>query len=164
LKRKLAAIDQMWTQIEQVVGRLIDPIESVCIYQDGLPVCGQEERLVRDLAKSGSRNHGLLQRLIEKGAILMGTESPELLLEEYGLVKAMLASGDTKKIAEVEKDQETLSLSLLNRRDQFIADRINNTLGVGDTGVLFLGMLHSLAKRLAEDIRVIYPINRPHSP
>jgi hypothetical protein len=48
-----------------------------------------------------------------------------------------------------------LSEELLKKRDRFIARRINSTLRPGETGILFLGMLHSLAALLDEDIRVI---------
>jgi hypothetical protein len=52
-----------------------------------------------------------------------------------------------------------MSDSLLKRRDQFIADRINDTLCPGETGILFLGMLHSLRHLLDEQIKVVYPVN-----
>lgn len=57
-------------------------------------MCGEEEKIGKDLANSGSRNHKLLVRLIEKGATLMGTEAPELLVEEYESYKRLLASGN----------------------------------------------------------------------
>ena len=44
--------------------------------------------------------------------------------------------------------------SLLDRRDQFIADQIARTLEPGESGVIFLGMLHDLADRLPGDIAV----------
>jgi hypothetical protein len=55
------------------------------IHLEGLPVCGHESEIVADLARAGSRNHRLLLRLREFGAIIMGTESAELLVEEYQL-------------------------------------------------------------------------------
>jgi hypothetical protein len=54
-----------------------------------------------------------------------------------------------------------LSEALLQRRDQFIAQRINDTLKDGETGILFLGMLHSLERDLQPDVKVIYPLQRP---
>jgi len=47
---------------------------------------------------------------------------------------------------------------LLDRRNRFIAYRINTTLCTGETGILFLGMLHSLENLLNKDINVIYPV------
>lgn len=144
-KRKVATVDRMWTQIERFIENLRIPYTSVRLYQDGLPVCGIETDIIRDLANSGSRNHRLLLRLLEKGATVMGTESPELLLEEYDLTKKLLTGGNPKSLSE----------DLLKKRNQFIARRINSTLRPGETGILFLGMLHSLATLLDEDIRVI---------
>jgi len=50
---------------------------------------------------------------------------------------------------------------LLKRRDQYIARRINDTLLAGETGLIFLGMLHSVRSWLDKDIRIVYPIHQP---
>jgi hypothetical protein len=158
-RRKINMIEKIWTKIDHVIDSFSLPYETVRLYQDGLPVCGREAEIVKELAKAGSRNHQLLLRLMEKGATIMGTESLELLMEEYELVKQTLAGGERTQKARIEAQQKALSNSLLKRRDQFIAHRINSTLLNGETGILFLGMLHSLEDLLSKDIRVIYPIN-----
>jgi Na+/phosphate symporter len=160
-ERKLKVIDKMWTQIEQVIDSLALQYEKVRLYQDGLPVCGREIEIVTELAKAGSRNHQILLRLLEKGATIMGTESSELLVEEYELVKQILATGDTSSIVKMTNNQKALSESLLRRRDQYIADRINKTLRAGETGIIFLGLLHALGRWLDKDIQVIYPVGTP---
>ena len=48
----------------------------VLLYQDGLPVCGEEKRIAQDLARTGSANHRLLLELMARGARLIGTEAP----------------------------------------------------------------------------------------
>jgi hypothetical protein len=50
---------------------------------------------------------------------------------------------------------------LLKRRDEYIAGRINETLRAGETGLIFLGMFHSLSSWLDKDIRVVYLIHQP---
>ena len=90
------------------------------------------------------------------------TESPDLLVQEYKLIKEVLAAADAEAAASLQTRQKSLSQSLLKRRDEAIAERINDTLGPGETGFLFLGMLHSVAGLLAEDIRVTYPISPPN--
>lgn len=160
-KRKVNLIDRMWTEIEKVIEGLALSYEKVRLYQDGLPVCGREAEIVTELAKAGSPNHRLLLRLKERGATIMGTESSELLVEEYELVKQSLAGGGAPKAGGIEARKKALGDSLLKRRDRYIADRINGTLRDGETGVLFLGMLHSLGNWLDKDIRVIYPVTRP---
>ena len=112
-----------------------------------------------DLAQTGSRNHQLLERLMAQGAVLMGTESADLLVQEYQLAQQSLAGQGPGPPAAAAR--LTLSESLLQRRDQFIAQRINDTLQPGETGLLFLGMLHAVERYLPRDIEVIYPLFRP---
>ncbi|MBI2924561.1 MAG: hypothetical protein HYY24_02520 [Verrucomicrobia bacterium] len=160
-ERNLNLIDEIWTRIEEAIDSWSLPYPQVRLYQDGLPVCGREEEIVTELAKAGSRNHQLLERLKERGATLMGTESAELLVQEYKLIKQVLAASDAKEAARLEVRHKSLSLALLKKRDQAIAERINHTLGPGETGLLFLGMLHSLGSWLAKDIRVSHPVFPP---
>ena len=91
----------------------------------------------------------------------MGTESADLLLEEYQLVQQVLSAQGLGEVERVQARQESLSHSLLARRDRYISERINETLREGETGILFLGMLHSLEEKIAKDIQVHYPILRP---
>ena len=58
----------------------------------------------------------------------MGTESAELLIEEYHLIKKILESGDVKEAIEIEARQKAASDLLLKKRDAFIAERIATTL------------------------------------
>ena len=161
LKRKLDLINNVWAEIEKVIDRLELPYETVRLYQDGLPVCGREIEIVTELAKSGSLNHQLLIRLMERGAKLMGTESSEFLLEEYGLIKEMVSAGAVFEKGPTRARRKAVADAVLGKRDQYVADCINKTLQSGETGILFLGALHSLKNRLDTDIRVIYPVNRP---
>jgi hypothetical protein len=85
----------------------------------------------------------------------MGTESPELLVEEYQLAAAAFASGATVR---TRIRQKQLRDSLIEKRDRYIAARINATLGAGETGILFMGMLHEVARYLDSDIDVICPL------
>ena len=158
LARNAAMVEKMWQEIEGVASRLPVVPGTVRIYQDGLPICQHEQEIVSELAGSGSRNHKLLLQLQSRGARVMGTESPELLVEEYQLAKASLASGVT---AEDDSRQRQLHDTVLEKRDRFIADRINVTLSDGETGILFIGMLHSLSRFLDSDIRVTYPLGLP---
>ena len=57
--------------------------------------------------------------------------------------------------------QQQMRDTLLEKRDHFVADRINRTLGAGECGILFMGMLHEAAKYLDSDIDVVYPQGLP---
>ena len=159
LARKTAAIDQIWTDIEAAIDALALSFDRVRLYQDGLPVCGREAEIVAELARAGSRNHQLLLRLMAQGAVLMGTESGDLLVQEYQLAKQSLTTRPPRATA-VTATRQALSEGLLQRRDQFIGQRINATLKSGETGILFLGMLHSLERHLHADVLVIHPLHR----
>ena len=163
MRRKMHMINQVWTEIETAIDKLDIDYGKVRLYQDGLPVCGKEVEVVTELAKAESRNHQLLLRLMQRGAKLMGTEASELLVKEYELTKQMLDAGNipAKRIRTAR--QKAKADLVLGKRDQFIADRINKTLQNGETGILFLGALHSLQHRLDKDIRVLYPVSRPRA-
>lgn len=157
-RRKVKLVDQIWTEAETIIDNLRLSFDKVRVYQDGLPVCGREIDIVTDLAKAGSRNHRLLLRILEKGATVMGTESAELLVEEYQLSKSILNARNSKKTPKIDECRKALSESLLERRDRYVADRINTTLREGETGILFLGLLHNLEKRFDKDIKLIFPM------
>jgi hypothetical protein len=140
----IKAIDQVWSGIRQMIEALTLPFASLRIYQDGLPLCGNEADIVRDVADRGSPNHQILLELMAQGAQLMGTEDPNLLLQEYHLHKNTLADAN--------KTDECQSKILLSARDQFIAERINSTLMTGEVGLLFLGMAHQVEPLLNTDI------------
>jgi len=133
--------------------------DRVRLYQDGLPVCGREAEIVTELAQAGSRNHQLLLRLMAQGAVLMGTEKGNLLMQEYQLARQSLTTRPPRA-AGLAASRRATSQDLLQRRDQFIARRIHETLQSGETGILFLGMLHSLEGYLHPDVKVIYPLHR----
>ena len=158
LRRNAAIVDKMWEELERVVSNLPAAPGIVRVYQDGLPVCGHEHEIVSELAAAGHRNHRLLLELQARGATLMGTESPELLVEEYQHATAAFASGAT---ARTELRQKQLRDALLEKRDRYIGDRINRTLGAGENGILFMGMLHEVTKYLDPDIEIVYPLGPP---
>lgn len=146
------AVDQIWANICVELEKLAVDYSKVRVYQDGLPCCGHEEEIVRDLARTRSRNYQIVLELMAKGARIMGTESAELLVEEYELSRQALqaaCSGREPTAAQREASDHTLE-----RRDRYIAERIGQTLLPGETGLLFLGLLHSLDGLLAADIEV----------
>ena len=152
-RRNANLVDSVWTAIEKTLGGLNLRYELVRVYQDGLPVCGHELRIIAELARAGSRNHQLLQRMRLRGATILGTESAELLVEEYQLARQLI--GNTSKREGPSTVEQTLARSLLERRDRYIAARIDATLKPWQTGVIFLGVLHSIADKLAPDIEVM---------
>lgn len=150
--RQKQAVEELWKHIrEKVLARHLD-YRRVRIYQDGLPICGFEEKIVREIARAGSPNHQLVVELIEQGAMLEGSEDPQLLMEEYEMQKRKLG----KHSAADQAGQEQMRTDdPLAARDRFIAVRIEETLQEGETGLLFLGALHRFDELQSTDIQVI---------
>lgn len=151
-QRTQKTIETMWTSIDREIERLKLDYARLRLYQDGLACCGREEEIVRELAGIGSRNHQLLLKLIQQGARIMGTESPELLIEEYELSRHAILAASSRRVA--TEQQREAGDRILKKRDAYIAQRIGDTLLPGETGLLFLGLLHSLEGRLPNDIEV----------
>lgn len=139
------ALARFWHAIEIAVGRIAVGTPVLRVYQDGLPVCGFEEKIIRDLAGQGGANYRILAGLADRGAVIEGTEDPDLLRQEYELI--MAGEAVTDETASVLHD-------LLERRDRFIAERIDRTLQPDETGLLFLGALHHAIERLPKSIHV----------
>ncbi|MGC8644132.1 MAG: hypothetical protein ACP5XB_30095 [Isosphaeraceae bacterium] len=150
---RVRQIGQLWRSIRTSLLQLRLDWKQVLLYQDGLPVCGKEEQIVQDLARDGSANHRLLLELKAQGARLIGTESPALLVEEYELNRRLLLNLATDPPGP-DAEIQHLSRDLLDRRDAFIARRIDETLSPGTVGCLFLGFMHSLEGRLPADLEV----------
>ena len=146
----LQSIDEVWSGIRRMIEALELPYASVRLYQDGLPLCGKEADIVKEVAAQGSKNHQLLVHLMEQGARLMGTEDPHMLLQEYQFLQGALGSGEQGH----ENQRVDQSRRLLSERDRFIAGRINATLSAGEIGLLFLGLAHSVEPLLDADILV----------
>ncbi len=158
-RRKLDLVGQFWSSVEKIVLHdLALPYAKTRVYQDGLPICDKEAEIVEDIAKKGSPNHQLLLRLKEKGATIMGTESADLLIQEYQLAKKLLGAKNPQESLRLKAEQKETSDVLLEKRDAFIAERIGQTLQAGETGLLFLGMLHNPVARLPPDIQVLFPL------
>jgi hypothetical protein len=142
-------VAQFWRRVRvSLLGMLeerlgnVESLGGVRIYQDGLPASGElATRIARESAAAGSHNYELVLELVARGATLEQTEDPELLRQEYSMLK--------KPCPCAQRASELLEL-----RDRFMADRINDTLKEGDIGVLFVGALHSVAEKLSPDIEV----------
>ncbi len=154
---KQGLVREAWERIARWCER-VDP-DGLCVFQDGLPDDPSAPRIVTDLAAQGSLNHRALQRLVDRGARLVGTERPDLLLREYELIRAAAHAIEHEQPA--DDATSARSAALLDARDQAIAAKIDATLQPGDRGVLFIGMLHDVESKLPRDIELTFPLGRP---
>lgn len=143
-----------WRAIEGFLSSV--DAKALNIYQDGLAAEGElGQRVVEEAARRGSKNHLVLLDLIARGAELRNSEDIRLLLEEgQHLLEATQGGPETPEVfdkIEYQRRKEQLT----EQRDKFIADRINQTLREGETGVLFMGADHDVLRHLPEDIIII---------
>jgi hypothetical protein len=157
--RKYASVEAMWDGLRTRLYEQPISWRHSRLYQDGLPVCGRERDIVRDLAAQGSRNHQLLAELIERGAMLMGTEDPQLMVAEYRRVQSLVQASQQRAPETAAEQLKREGEDILRRRDAFIAQRIDTTLEEGETGVLFLGLLHRVDEILGETFDVRHLIH-----
>ncbi len=151
-QRKIA---NFWDEVERDVEALGIDTEKLRIYQDGLPCAGAlGERIVRETAERGSRNYQIIRRLMDRGAKIEATESPELLRKEYDYIKAFLEAKTGAEREEALKRYDQAKDKLMEDRDAFIAQSINSTLKDGETGLLFIGASHNVIPKIAKDIDV----------
>lgn len=148
-------IAEFWETLEKVILSLGLDFNRVRIYQDGLPVCGREADIVRDLAESGGTNYKIVLDLMERGASLEGTESLELLLQEYDRLKSGKDATAASTGEAPGQEQCDTAAKLLQARDRFIADRIDQTLRPGEVGMLFVGALHNVVEHLPATVEVM---------
>jgi len=146
-------IKKFWADIDASVSALDVNFHRMRIYQDGLPVCGFEAKIVRDLAEgpTSGKNYQILAKLMDLGARLEGTENLEFLLKE----REMLKSGNADSECSTNLASPLVKSKLLDERDCFIASRIDTTLQSGEVGILFLGVLHNAATKLPATIKVM---------
>ena len=148
-------IESFWMQLEKEVDGLGLDTSKLHIYQDGLPCAGAlGEKIVRETAAKGSRNYQIVQKLMDRGARIEATESPELLRQEYGYIKDLLQARTDEERRAAEGRYNLVKDRLLEERDLFIARTIDATLGDGQTGLLFIGASHNVLPKIAGDIEV----------
>ncbi|MDO9097689.1 MAG: hypothetical protein Q7U60_06175, partial [Candidatus Methanoperedens sp.] len=94
-------IEKFWDEVKKEIDALNLDYSKVRVYQDGLP-CGGELglKIVKETADKGSKNYQIVGMLIEKGAAIEATESPELLRKEYEHIKAMVTAATEEEKAE----------------------------------------------------------------
>lgn len=150
------ALAALWGDLrEQVLTRLAG-IPRVRVFQDGLPVCGREMEIVREVAAAGSQNYRLVLDLVDRGATVEGSEDPGLLRQELELLRNLAAVRDPAARSDIAGQIAQEQERLLEARDRYVAARIDRTLGEGETGVLFMGLKHQVERYLDPDIAVEY--------
>ena len=147
-------VDGFWDMISRYFDSI--NVSGVKIYQDGMVAEGEiGEKIADEGMKTGSKNYELLLKLLKRGAILVKTEDFKLVKEELDrLSEITRAKSIVQKLISFAKYKLTKD-KLLNKRDEFIAKRIDETLNTSEKGIIFIGAYHNIKKRLPENIQII---------
>lgn len=151
-QKKQKQIEGFWRLAEKKINQMIRDFSGAIIYQDSFPVGNREQlRKFFELAiadQPKSPNFQLIQKLLEKGAVLEGTEDISLVVKQMGICKA-IAQAPTpadQKVILIETEWQSIELTKL--RDRFIARRIFDTLPKGGRGLIFIGRAHDIVSEL----------------
>jgi len=158
-KRHRETISGFWNVISDYFDYIYMDVcnrKKMKIYQDGM-IAEREvaQRIVEEGIKSGSKNYELVLRLLKQGAVLVKTEDFKLVKEELDRLLAITKSKSTSKKLIAFIKYRLIKNRLLNKRDEFISGRIDETLNQDETGILFLGAYHNIKKKLPKDIQII---------
>ncbi len=153
-KKHQETVSGFWDSIAKYFAKL--EAKDLKIYQDGLVVDGEiGQKIVEEAIKAGSKNYEVIDDLLKRGAILLQTEDFALVKEERDrIVRITKAKTTTKKLIAYLRYKFAKN-RLLNKRDDYIAKRIDETLNHGETGILFVGAFHNMIHRLPKDIEMI---------
>lgn len=145
-------INEYWEIVEKRIEERISDIGGLIIYHDGFPV-GDREKI---LALFGhmcqdhpeSPNFRLIKKLIHKGAVLVGTEDMNLVLEQLKLYQRAAEASSREEQKKILAATALRSQEITKLRDEFIAKRIHDTLPELGEGILFIGRDHDVIAEL----------------
>jgi hypothetical protein len=111
-------------------------------------------RIVKEGISRGSKNYAIIGNLLERGTVLVKTEDPALVKQEHAYITKVAQSKSLREKETAALRYKLTRSKLLKQRDDFIAKRIGETLGEGDTGILFIGAYHNVIAKLPQDIKI----------
>ena len=163
-KRGIADLgEEVWKEHQRTVEGFWDVItdyltsvdaSGMKIYQDGMVAEGEVgAAIVEEGLNLGSRNYQLVSRLLKRGAFLVKTEDFNLVKEERDRLLGITQAKSISKRLLAFIRYKLVKDRLLDKRDKFIAKRINETLNSNETGILFIGAYHNIKSRLPQDIQ-----------
>ena len=147
---------QYWQAVFGYVQKLPVDFSELRVYQDGLPDISAEI-VTKIVEETQTANYEVLRWLRDKGAHIMGTESPPLLYQDFRALQAIFNAENEGQKQAVRLEYARASTCLLKGRDEYIAQRIRATLPEGGEGILFIGLAHEVKRLLEQEIEVTEP-------
>lgn len=152
-----------WKSLEEKIEGLFPDATGLIIYQDSLPTASREETMVVfNLIINYfpiSPNWLLIKKLISRGAILEGTENEVLAKAQLTICKKITQAADLDEKRQIKDYYAERSREILKLRDEFIAQRIKDTLPEDERGLLFIGQDHDVDFELQKfpgEFKIIY--------
>jgi hypothetical protein len=155
---------ELWQKHREIVSSFWDSVADLFasmdvngfkVYQDGLVANGLDGlRIIREGISRGSKNYEIVGKALERGAVLVKTEELALVKQEHTYITKIARSKSLKEKEVAALRYKLVQSKLLKQRDDFIAKRVNETLGEGETGILFIGAYHDILSKLPDDIQV----------
>ncbi len=151
--RHKETVTRFWDSIAEFLNSL--EVKGSKIYQDGLIADGEMGiRIVKEGVKEGSKNYEIISGLLKRGASLVKTEDLSLVKKEYDSLSKIVRSKSSGGKIVASLRYKLIENKLLKERDNFIANRIDETLGDGEVGILFIGAYHDVIPKLPQDIEI----------
>lgn len=140
--------DLYWRQVSEQMASQESKIGSVRrIYHESIAVGGEEGLKVMEMLNPSG--HKIAQEKCEAGAIMEATELAELADEcmdwERCLLMGFLSRGAHEKISQLYRE-------ISKQRNEYIAQRIDETLGANEVAILFIREGHMV--QFPQDIQV----------
>jgi hypothetical protein len=152
-QRHQEVISGFWNSIARYFDSL--DVQGFRLYQDALVVGGDAGmKIVSEGVKGGSRNYEIISRLLDKGAVLTRTEDVYWVKREYNLIAAVAGAKLPAERQVAALRYRLAESTLLTERDKIITRRIDETLGIDECGILFLGAFHDILSKLPVDIEI----------
>lgn len=156
-------IHKYWRVVEERIDEAIPDARGLVIYQDSLPV-GNREKILALFGhvcedNPGSPNFRLVKKLLDRGAVLEGTEDMNLVMEQVQIYQRALEAPSPNEQARILSAHADRSKEILKLRDEFIAKRIRDTLPESAKGILFIGREHDVVselEKLPEKFTIVY--------
>lgn len=156
-------IHAYWRLVEARIEKTIHNFNGLIIYQDSFPVGPREKileffgHLLRDHPQK-SPNFNLVKGLLDKGAILEGTEDMNLVLEQMKIYQLVSGASSPSEQNRILAENAACAKEIMRKRDVFIAQRICDMLPDDGRGILFIGRDHDVItelKKLSKKFTVI---------
>jgi hypothetical protein len=152
-QRHKEIVSHFWDSIAQFFDSL--DVHGFKVYQDGLIADDTDGlRIVKEGISRGSKNYAIIGNLLERGTVLVKTEDPALVKQEHAYITKVAQSKSLREREAAVLRYKLAQGKLLKQRDDFIAKSIGETLGEGETGILFIGAYHDVIPKLLQDIKV----------